>query len=58
MIRKKLYIKEKIESLATMDDERWKLFDWQHIADIGEVLGYLLERIQKLEERSENGIHE
>lgn len=54
MIRKRLHIEDRIESIATMDDERWKKFDWQHIGDIGEVLGYLLERIQKLEEKVEH----
>lgn len=49
MIRRKLHIKDRIESISTMSAERWKEFDWQHIADIGEVLGYLLDEIQKLE---------
>ena len=51
MIREKILIKEKIQALATMSKENWKEFTYLHIQDIGNVLEYLLEKIQKLEEK-------
>lgn len=51
MINRKIRIKDKIQSIATVDDKRWKEFTYLHIQDIGDVLEYLLEKVQKLEEK-------
>ena len=50
-IERKKHIKDRIESVATMTEERWEQFGYMHFNDIGEILKYLYNEIKELREK-------